>query len=155
MTLWDSHSPSTPGPKFWYNSSTNTLNLPDSDFSQASTVVKSDQKTVSDSMTVFAWLKSKSWRFKVFIGSRVTEIQELTEGHTYYMDYIPTHYMDSHMTFEDLLEATCRPQHGEVGQSMGPGCIRLPENWNHFNTTSSVGELPSGVSSSKISNPSI
>lgn len=35
----------------------------------------------SDSTTVLTWLKSESCRFKVFVGTRVTEIQELTEGH--------------------------------------------------------------------------
>ncbi|KAK0134728.1 hypothetical protein N1851_029617 [Merluccius polli] len=37
----------------------------------------------SDSMTVLTWLKSESCRFKVFVGTRVAEIQELTEGHLY------------------------------------------------------------------------
>ncbi|XP_057688209.1 uncharacterized protein LOC130913548 [Corythoichthys intestinalis] len=33
----------------------------------------------SDSTTVLAWLQSQSCRFKVFVGTRVTEIQELTQ----------------------------------------------------------------------------
>ncbi|KAM9825435.1 uncharacterized protein ACBT44_006125 isoform 1-T1 [Syngnathus typhle] len=34
----------------------------------------------SDSTTVLTWLHSQSCRYKVFVGSRVAEIQELTEG---------------------------------------------------------------------------
>lgn len=35
----------------------------------------------SDSTTVLSWLKSESCRFKVFVGTRVSEIQELTQSH--------------------------------------------------------------------------
>ena len=42
----------------------------------------------SDSMTVLAWLKSDSQRFKVFVGTRVAEIQNLTDGY-------PWHYVES------------------------------------------------------------
>ncbi|XP_049330100.1 uncharacterized protein LOC111189521 [Astyanax mexicanus] len=35
----------------------------------------------SDSTTVLSWLKSESCRFKVFVGTRVSEIQELTQPH--------------------------------------------------------------------------
>ncbi|XP_042575337.1 uncharacterized protein LOC122136428 [Cyprinus carpio] len=43
----------------------------------------------SDSTTVLTWLKSESCRFKVFVGTRVTEIQELTEGHCWrYVDSV-------------------------------------------------------------------
>lgn len=41
----------------------------------------------SDSTTVLTWLKSESCRFKVFVGTRVSEIQELTESHCWrYVD---------------------------------------------------------------------
>ena len=41
----------------------------------------------SDSTTVLAWLRSESCRFKVFVGTRVAEIQELTESHVWrYVD---------------------------------------------------------------------
>lgn len=46
-------------------------------------------KTVlwSDSTTVLTWLKSESCRFKVFVGTRIEEIQELTDRHTWrYVD---------------------------------------------------------------------
>lgn len=34
----------------------------------------------SDSLTVLTWLQFESCRFKVFVGNRIAEIQELTEG---------------------------------------------------------------------------
>lgn len=34
----------------------------------------------TDSTTVLTWIRSDSYRFKVFVGTRVTEIQELTNG---------------------------------------------------------------------------
>ena len=34
----------------------------------------------SDSTTVLTWIQSDSCRFKVFVGTRVAEIQTLTEG---------------------------------------------------------------------------
>lgn len=37
----------------------------------------------TDSTTVLTWLKSESCRFKVFVGTRVAEIQDLTEHHTW------------------------------------------------------------------------
>nr|XP_054593472.1 uncharacterized protein LOC129160606 [Nothobranchius furzeri] len=37
----------------------------------------------TDSSTVLTWLKSDSSRYKVFVGTRVAEIQELTEGSTW------------------------------------------------------------------------
>ena len=41
----------------------------------------------SDLTTVLTWLKSESCRFKVFVGTRVAEIQELTDGHVWkYVD---------------------------------------------------------------------
>ncbi|XP_029965347.1 uncharacterized protein LOC115401351 [Salarias fasciatus] len=41
----------------------------------------------SDSTTVLRWLKSDSCRFKVFVGTRVAEIQELTDRHAWrYVD---------------------------------------------------------------------
>lgn len=41
----------------------------------------------TDSTTVVTWLTSQSCRFKVFVGTRVSEIQELTASHTWqYVD---------------------------------------------------------------------
>ena len=34
----------------------------------------------TDSTTVLTWLQSESCRFKVFVGTRVSEIQELTDS---------------------------------------------------------------------------
>nr|XP_055064967.1 uncharacterized protein LOC129447318 [Misgurnus anguillicaudatus] len=42
--------------------------------------IKTDRTILwSDSTTVLTWLKSESCRFKVFVGTRIAEIQELTE----------------------------------------------------------------------------
>ncbi|KAI4901564.1 hypothetical protein NFI96_009438, partial [Prochilodus magdalenae] len=43
----------------------------------------------SDSMTVLEWLQSDSCRFKVFVGTRVSEIQELTDRNAW--RYVDTH----------------------------------------------------------------
>ncbi|KAI3362570.1 hypothetical protein L3Q82_001606 [Scortum barcoo] len=41
----------------------------------------------TDSTTVLTWLTSQSCRFKVFVGTRVSDIQELTDSHTWrYVD---------------------------------------------------------------------
>lgn len=37
----------------------------------------------ADSTTILTWLKSESCRFKVFVGTRVAEIQDLTDQHTW------------------------------------------------------------------------
>jgi len=44
--------------------------------------LKIDQAILwTDSTTVLAWLQSESCRYKVFVGTRVTEIQDLTYLH--------------------------------------------------------------------------
>ncbi len=52
--------------------------------------MKIDQTILwNDSTTVLTWLQSESWRFKLFMGTRVAEIQELTEGSTWcYVDSV-------------------------------------------------------------------
>lgn len=41
----------------------------------------------SDSTTVFTWLKSESCRYKVFVGTRIAEIQDLTDVNSWrYVD---------------------------------------------------------------------
>ncbi len=42
----------------------------------------------TDSTTVLTWLQSDSCRFKVFVGTRVAEIQDLTEKHSW--RYVPS-----------------------------------------------------------------
>lgn len=42
----------------------------------------------TDSTTLLTWLQSDSCRFKVFVGTRVVEIQDLTEPHSW--RYVPT-----------------------------------------------------------------
>ena len=57
----------------------------------------------SDSTTVLTWLHSQSCPFKVFVGARVAEVEELTENCTW-------HYVDSvnnpadDLTLEALIE---------------------------------------------------
>ncbi|XP_073782539.1 uncharacterized protein [Danio rerio] len=50
--------------------------------------IKTDKPILwSDSTTVLTWLHSESCRFKVFVGTRIAEIQELTAGSTWlYVD---------------------------------------------------------------------
>lgn len=50
----------------------------------------------TDSTTVLAWITSESCRFKVFVGTRIAEIQELTSGCTW-------RYVDSHSNPADDL----------------------------------------------------
>lgn len=59
----------------------------------------------TDSMTVLAWLTSESCRFKVFIRTRVSEIQELTSQHTWwYVDTAnnPADYLNRSKTLPEL-----------------------------------------------------
>ncbi|XP_026094149.1 uncharacterized protein LOC113066497 [Carassius auratus] len=44
----------------------------------------------TDSTTVLTWLHSDSCRFKVFVGTRVAEIQDITDQHTW--RYVPSTY---------------------------------------------------------------
>ncbi|XP_052449737.1 uncharacterized protein LOC128011416 [Carassius gibelio] len=55
---------------------------------QRELTVKTDKTVIwSDSTTVLSWLQSESCRFKVFVGTRVAEIQELTAESTWrYVD---------------------------------------------------------------------
>lgn len=51
------------------------------------TLVLNDVVLWTDSTTVLTWLQSDSCRFKVFVGTRVAEIQELTEAQAWrYVD---------------------------------------------------------------------
>lgn len=50
----------------------------------------------TDSTTVLAWINSESCRFKMFVGTRIAEIQELTAGCTW-------RYVDSHSNPADDL----------------------------------------------------
>lgn len=56
---------------------------------RALTVTISETYLWTDSTTVLAWLTSESCRFKVFVGTRVSEIQDLTAAHTWrYVDTV-------------------------------------------------------------------
>ncbi|XP_067265288.1 uncharacterized protein [Chanodichthys erythropterus] len=79
----------------------------------------------SDSMTVLTWLLSSSCRYKVFVGTRVAEIQELTASATW-------HYVQSE---DNPADNITRGKHlydlGEGSQwCQGPTFLRLPPaNW--------------------------
>jgi len=84
-------------------------------------------KTVmwTDSTTVLAWLRSQSCRFKVFVGNRVAEIQELTSSHTWrFVDSAqnPADVITRGTTLQDLT----RPNRW----SQGPAFLYMhPEEW--------------------------
>ncbi|XP_073770437.1 uncharacterized protein [Danio rerio] len=67
----------------------------------------------SDSTTVLAWLQSESCRFKVFVGTRVAEIQELTNPDSW-------HYVDSSLNPADDLTR---------GKTLEE--LALPNRWSH------------------------
>ncbi|XP_021324376.1 uncharacterized protein [Danio rerio] len=75
----------------------------------------------SDSTTVLTWIKSESCRFKVFVGTRVTEIQELTEG--YYWRFVDSgnNVADDITRGKSLLELS-QPNRW----SKGPDFLYLP-----------------------------
>ncbi|XP_030609039.1 uncharacterized protein LOC115796760 [Archocentrus centrarchus] len=79
----------------------------------------------SDSTTVLTWLHSESCRFKVFVGTRVAEIQELTDLQSW-------RYIDSPRNPADDLTKGKSLQHlGEPNRwSQGPKFLQLaPEEW--------------------------
>lgn len=79
----------------------------------------------SDSTTVLTWLKSESCRFKVFVGTRVTEIQELTQGHCWRYVNSASNAADDITRGKTLLELS---QHSRWRQ--GPDFLYLPpESW--------------------------
>ena len=79
----------------------------------------------SDSTTVLTWLHSESCRYKVFVGARVAEIQELTENCTW-------HYVDTaNNPADDLtrgkpLEALVEPNRWSQGP---PFLLQSPDTW--------------------------
>lgn len=57
----------------------------------------------TDSTTVLTWLTSESCRFKVFVGTRVSEIQDLTARHTWrYVDNNPANDLTRGKTLAEL-----------------------------------------------------
>ncbi len=88
--------------------------------------VKIDQTILwSDSTTVLTWLQSESCRFKVFVGTHVAEIQELTEGST-------CRYIDSVQNTEDdvtrgkILAELAEPNRWSQGPSF---LFKGPAEW--------------------------
>lgn len=79
----------------------------------------------SDSTTVLTWLHSQSCRYKVFVGARVAEIQELTENCTWrYVDSVnnPADDLTRGKTLEALIESN--------RWSQGPlFLLQSPDTW--------------------------
>lgn len=79
----------------------------------------------TDSTTVLTWLQSESCLFKVFVGTRVSEIQELTESSCW-------HYVDSSQNPTDdimrgkTLEELAMLNHWSQGP---PFLLKGPEEW--------------------------
>ena len=79
----------------------------------------------SDSTTVLTWLHSQSCRFKVFVGARVAEIQELTEDCTW-------RYVDSEQNpADDLTRGKTLQELKDPNRwSQGPPfLLRSPDSW--------------------------
>ncbi|XP_051791369.1 uncharacterized protein LOC127529975 [Erpetoichthys calabaricus] len=66
----------------------------------------------SDSTTVLSWLQSESCRFKVFVGTRIAEIQELTDRHSW-------RYVDSNRNPAD-----------DITQGRTLAELSVPHRWN-------------------------
>lgn len=79
----------------------------------------------SDSTTVLTWLQSQSCRYKVFVGTRVAEIQELTEDYSW-------HYVDSDQNpADDLTRGKTLKDLEEPNRwSQGPSfLLGSPDSW--------------------------
>ncbi|CAI5657811.1 unnamed protein product [Oreochromis niloticus] len=79
----------------------------------------------SDSTTVLTWLRSESCHFKVFVGTRVAEIQEVTQSHTWrYVDSAQNPADD--ITRGKTLTELARPNRWSQGP---PFLLLSPEQW--------------------------
>ncbi|KAJ8359096.1 hypothetical protein SKAU_G00156210 [Synaphobranchus kaupii] len=89
------------------------------------TVIVAHTVLWSDSTTVLTWLHSQSCRYKVFVGARVAEIQELTENCTWrYVDSANNPADD--LTRGKTLEALIDPNRWSQGP---PFLLQSPEAW--------------------------
>lgn len=90
----------------------------------------------SDSTTVLTWLRSESCRFKVFVGTRVAEIQELTDRHSW-------RYVDSgrnpadDVTRGKKLKELTVPNRWSQGPSF---LLRSPDSWPEDLTVDQAGD---------------
>lgn len=75
----------------------------------------------SDSSTVLNWLTSNSCHFKVFVGTRVAEIQELTRGQEWHANN-PADDITRGKTLSELI----RPNRWSQGP---PFLLKLPDFW--------------------------
>ena len=91
----------------------------------------------TDSTTVLTWLRSESCRFKVFVGTRVAEIQELTDQHTWRYVDSPQNPADD-ITRGKALQDLVRPNRWSQGP---PFLLRDPKQWPE-DPTSAVGDPP-------------
>ncbi|XP_062287006.1 uncharacterized protein LOC133992303 [Scomber scombrus] len=79
----------------------------------------------SDSSTVLMWLQSESCRFKVFVGNRIAEIHELTEGLCWRYVDSGSNPADDITRGKTLLELA-RPNRWSQGP---PFLYQVPESW--------------------------
>ncbi|XP_048010442.1 uncharacterized protein LOC125244397 [Megalobrama amblycephala] len=94
----------------------------------------------TDSTTVLEWLQSESCRFKVFVGTRVSEIQELTDQRSWrYVDSL-NNPADDLTRGKTLLELTV-PSRWSNGPSF---LLQAPDKWPkkpHITQSSKSNEL--------------
>lgn len=77
----------------------------------------------TDSTTVLTWLTSESCRFKVFVGTRVSEIQDLTASHTW--RYVDT----TNNPADDLTRGLTLAELASPNRWIeGPAFLRSPQN---------------------------
>lgn len=85
-----------------------------------------DSRTLwTDSTTVLTWLTSESCRFKVFVGTRVSEIQELTDSNCWRCVDSAQNPTDD-ITRGKTLEELAQPNHWGQGPPFLP---KGPEEW--------------------------
>ena len=78
-------------------------------------------------MTVLTWLQSESCKYKVFVGTRVAEVQEWSDAGTWrYVESAddinvnsgpPQLDVSQYNTFQELLEAAACPLHGAASET--------------------------------------
>lgn len=88
----------------------------------------------TDSMTVLSWIKSESKRFKMFVGSRVGEIQELTDVNDWF--WVPTNDNPADKGTRDI-DLTGNVLHNEW--LYGPAfLLEKPEFWPKKNSDTNI-----------------
>lgn len=112
----------------------------------------------TDSTTVLTWLQSESCRYKVFVGTRIAEIQELTSDHTWrYVESAnnPADYITHGKSLKELAtdktwrqgptylwrSPSCWPTTPEISTAENPAELKKPTFCGHVRLTD-VQSLP-------------